>query len=78
MANKQAVKGERGRWSVKAKRAEVLRWLRGETIDARYNVPPHQAATPRGMNREWPTGPRRDPLHGVGSTTLTHLSLCHD
>jgi len=34
MAKKQAVNGERGRWSAKAKREAVLRLLRGEGIDA--------------------------------------------
>ena len=37
MAKKQAVNGERGRWSAKAKREAVLRLLRllrGEAIDA--------------------------------------------
>jgi hypothetical protein len=33
MAKKQAVNGERGRWSAKAKREAVLRLLRGEAID---------------------------------------------
>jgi hypothetical protein len=34
MAKKQAVNGERGRWSAKAKREAVLRLLRGKAIDA--------------------------------------------
>ena len=33
MAKKQAVNGERGRWSAKAKREAVVRLLRGEAID---------------------------------------------
>jgi transposase-like protein len=33
MAKKQAVNGERGRWSAKAKREAVLCLLRGEAID---------------------------------------------
>ena len=33
MAKKQAVNGERGRWSAKAKREAVVRLLRGEALD---------------------------------------------
>jgi hypothetical protein len=34
MAKKQAIKGEQGLWSARAKREAVLRLLRGEAIDA--------------------------------------------
>ena len=34
MTRKKIAKGERGRWSAKAKREAVLRLLRGESLDA--------------------------------------------
>jgi len=55
MAKKQAVNGERGRWSAKAKREAVLRLLRGEGIDAlSRELKVTRPGSASGARRSWP------------------------